>query len=33
MNYMRDFTNLKEQKQLSCDPICQKDTKEGDKET
>ena len=30
---MRDFTNWKEQKQLSCEPTCQEDTKEGDGET
>ena len=32
MNYMRGFMNLKEQKQLCCEPTCQKITKEGDKE-
>jgi hypothetical protein len=31
-NYMREFTNLKEQKQLGCEQPCQKDTTEGDKE-
>ena len=29
---MRDFINIKEQRQLYYEPICQKDTKEGDKE-
>jgi hypothetical protein len=29
---MKDFTNLKEQKQLHCEPTCQKDTQEEDKE-
>ena len=32
MSYMRDFINIKEQRQLYYEPICQKDTKEGDKE-
>ena len=32
MNYMRGFTDLKEQRQLHYEPACQKDTKEGDKE-
>jgi hypothetical protein len=32
MNYMRGFMNLKEQKQQRCEPACQKDTKEADKE-
>ena len=32
MNYMRSFTDLKEQKQLHCEPNCQKDTKEVNKE-
>jgi hypothetical protein len=32
MNYMRGFTDLKEQRQLHCEPACQKSTKEGDKE-
>jgi hypothetical protein len=31
MNYMRGFKDLKGQKQLCCEPTCQKDTKEGDK--
>jgi hypothetical protein len=32
MNHMRGFMNLKEQKQLYCEPTSKKDTKEGDKE-
>ena len=32
MNYMSGFPNLKEQKQLCCEPPCQDDTKEGDKD-
>ena len=32
MHCMRDFKDLKEQKQLCCEPPCQKDTKEGDTE-
>ena len=31
MNYMMGFMNLKEQKQLCCEPTHQKDTKDGDK--
>ena len=33
MHCMRDFKDLKEQKQLCCEPPCQKDTKEGDTES
>lgn len=29
MNYMRGFTNLKEHRQLHCDPTCQTDSKAG----
>lgn len=32
MNYMRDFMDLKEQRQLHHKPDCQKDIEEGDKE-
>ena len=32
MNYMRDFMNLKEQKQLYYEPTYQKDAKKGHKE-
>jgi hypothetical protein len=32
MNYMRGFTDLKEQRQLHHEPVCQKNIKEGDKE-
>ena len=31
MNYMRGFTNLREGKQMLCEPLYQKMTKEGDK--
>jgi hypothetical protein len=33
MNCIRDLTDLKEQRQLHYDSTCQKDTKEGEKET
>ena len=29
MNYMKDFTDLKEYKQQQCETVCQKDTKAG----
>lgn len=29
MNYMRDFTKIKELKNLCWEPTCQKDTREG----
>lgn len=32
MNCMRGFTDLKEQKQLRCEPTCQKDIEEAVKE-
>jgi hypothetical protein len=32
MNCMRCFTDLKEQRQLHCEPACQKDIKEGDRD-
>jgi hypothetical protein len=32
MNYIRDFTDVKEQRQQHYEPTCQKDIKEGDKE-
>jgi hypothetical protein len=31
MNYIRRFTDLKEERQLHYEPACQKDTKEGNK--
>jgi hypothetical protein len=31
MNYMRDFTNLKEQRQLHYEPACQKNMREREK--
>ena len=30
MNWIRCFTDLKEQRRLHCETACQKDTKEGD---
>lgn len=33
MNYMGGFMNLKEQKKLQCEPMCQKNMKERDKES
>jgi hypothetical protein len=32
MNYMRGFTDLKEQRQLHYEPACQKTIKERDRE-
>jgi hypothetical protein len=32
MNFIRNFIDIKEQRQLHYEPVCQKDTKKGDKE-